>query len=80
MMLPSTILTFSNSTRFQIFTIAIIFDTIPEQVETIVVNITGIIISRNGIYMPFSPQEKSRIKVLSDYTRVIIYDNIQCGN
>ena len=80
MMLSSTNLAFSNGTRSLTFTIAIISDTIPEQAETIVVNITSITISRNGTYyFPLSPQEKSRIKILSDYARVIIYDNIHCS-
>ena len=79
MMFPLTNLTFSNGTRSLTFTIAIISDTIPEQAETIVVNITSISISRNGTYFPLSPQEKSRIKILSDYVRVIIYDNIHCS-
>ena len=78
-MFPSTNLTFSNGTRSNMFTIAIISDNISEQVETIIVNITGIIIRRNGIFIPLSPQERSRIKFFPDYVRVIINDNIQCS-
>ena len=79
LMLPSTNLIFSNGTRSNKFTIAIISDTIPEQAETIVVNITSITISRNGTHISLSSQEKNRIKILSDYVRVIIYDNIHCS-
>ena len=79
MRLSSTILIFSNGTKFQTFNIGIISDTIPEQPETIIVNITSIVISRNGAYFSLSPQEKSRIKIPSDYASVIIYDNIRCS-
>ena len=69
-----TELTFSDGVQFQTFTVGIISDTIVEPVETVIVNITDIIISVKGIQVSLSQQEKNRIKISMNHARLSIYD------
>ena len=69
-----TELTFLDGVQFQTFTVGIISDTIVEPVETIIVNITDVIISVEGIQISLSQQEKNRIKIFMNHARLSIYD------
>ena len=69
-----TELTFSDGVLFQTFTVGIISDTIVEPVETILVNITDIIISVERIQISLTQQERNRIKISMNHARLSIYD------
>ena len=69
-----TELTFLDGVQFQTFTVGIISDTVVEPVETIIVNITDVIISVEGIKISLSQQEKNRIKIFMNHARLSIYD------
>ena len=69
-----TELTFLDGVQFQTFTVGIISDTVVEPVETIIVNITDVIISVEGIQISLSQQEKNRIKIFMNHARLSIYD------
>ena len=73
-MLPPTILTFTGNMRFQTFGLTLVSDTIPEQVETIIINITDVVITFNGGQVLLTQQERNRIKFPRDHARVSIYD------